>query len=98
MKIYKIANWLVGTLDKLTRIKYKRGMPKIKTEPKIFEYKRDEYEKAVKERQEDIRRLYFEERWPQQKIADTLGMDLTQVNRFVRKIEKEQGQGLTSDN
>lgn len=93
MKRYNLKRWFLKLLDSLTGVKYDRRMPKIKTIPKVFDSIKEQYEDAVKDRQEDIRRLYFDEGWEQTEIAKRLNMDLSQVNRFIRKIEKEEKKG-----
>lgn len=90
MKSNKFAKSFSKILDRLTGVKYDNHMVNIKTDPEEFEEIKDQYEVAVRARQDDIKYLYFKAKWKQQKIADFFNMDLAQVNRLIRKIEKEQ--------
>ena len=77
-------------LDRLTPVKYTGDMTdKPIITPERFGAVKGLYDEVVQQRQEEIKRLYFVKKWKAKKIADTLKMDLTQVSRFISKIEKE---------
>jgi len=65
-------------------------MVRLKITPKKFAEAKEQFDQAVQDRKGAIADLYFEQHWTQQAIADLFHIDIAQVNRFVRKIEKER--------
>ncbi len=53
--------------------------------PKVFEAIQADYTEAARVRRQEIRRLYHQEGWKQQEIADYFGIDISRVNRIVHK-------------
>ena len=56
--------------------------------PKVFDAIQADYTEAARLRRGEIRRLYNQEGWTQQEIADYFGIDISRVNRIINK-EKE---------
>jgi DNA-directed RNA polymerase specialized sigma subunit len=91
-RLIKLANRVAQMLDRLTGVNYTKGMTKkpIIT-PERFKTIKEMYDDAVQQRQEEIKRLYFVEKWKPKQIADELGIDISQVSRFISNLEKEKG-------
>lgn len=88
MKILKLANQIAKVLDRLTPVNYNKDMtdkPIITRER--FKAVKEIYDEAVEQRQAEVKRLYLK-KWNPQRIADELGMDESQVSRFIAKIKK----------
>lgn len=91
--IIKLASRVAELLDNLTPVKYNRIMSKkpIIT-PERFDAIKEVYDEAVQKRQEEIKRLYYDEGWGPQRIAKHLRIDISQVSRFIARLEKESSQ------
>lgn len=87
MKLIKLVIRIV--LDRLTGVKYTNDMTdKPIITPERFGAVKGMYDEVVQQRQEEIKRLYFVKKLKPKQIADKLQMDLTQVSRFISRLEK----------
>lgn len=76
------------TLDTCQELNYYQGMEDLNITPKKFQAIKEQYEAAIRARQQDVIHLSKEKGWKQQKIADFYNIDITAVNRLLRKAEK----------
>jgi Sigma-70, region 4. len=87
----RFINRYKKVLDKFTGVKYDEDMlQQLNIPPKQFEKTRKQYEAALRARQQDILYLKNEKGWTQQKIADFYGVDITAVNRIIKKAERKE--------
>ena len=62
-------------------------MTKSKITPNVFGAILKDYKEAARIRREEIHRLYHEEGWKQQEIADYWGIDISRVNKIIKGQE-----------
>jgi len=78
-------------LTGLTTIKYNGFMmTKPRVSPKVFEAIKRDYEEAAEQRRKEMYRLYHEEGWTQQEIAEYFGVDISRANKVIRQLEDEE--------
>ena len=65
-------------------------MTKSKITPNVFGAILKDYKEAARIRREEIHRLYYEEGWKQQEIADYWGIDISRVNKIIKGQEEEK--------
>ena len=56
--------------------------------PRVYDAFKADYKNATDLRSQEIRRLYNEEGWGQQKIADYFGIDISLVSRIINKADE----------
>jgi DNA-binding transcriptional regulator LsrR (DeoR family) len=63
-------------------------MTKPRISPKVFDAIKTDYEDAARQRRLEIRRLYQEEGWKQQEIADYFKIDISRVNKIINQADE----------
>ena len=90
MKTNRRAKSFRRFLDRLTGINYDKDMLDLKISPKKFDEIKEQYEAALRARQHDILFLYYKRKKTQQEIADIYHVDISAINRIIKKAEREE--------
>lgn len=90
MKNNKRVSFFSKVFDSLTGSKDNAEMLDLNITPKKFVSIKEQYDAALRARQQDILYLHREKGWTQQKIADYYQIDISAVNRIIRKIETRE--------
>lgn len=93
LKNNKFANLCRRVLDKFTGVKYNDDMLDLQITPKKFSTIKDQYDAALRARQQDILYLARVKGWKQQRIADYYNVDITAINRIIKKAEEREAGG-----